>query len=104
MRRDAKLRRRRPTSVRDGEWTVDDRQRVHVEDIAPRRRARESVVDEVEVRLLHISRVRRAVDEIGAKGILERGRVTQRSNRRPERLEGFRDPRRYSRRRKLVLR
>ena len=61
----------------DHERTVDDFHRVHVEHIPTRHSARQTVVDEIEQRLLHVLRVRGFIGEVAAKCILQRVRARE---------------------------
>ena len=81
------LRRRRPPAVGDRERPFLDLQRIHVEHIPARLRARQTVVDEVQVWLLDLVRMRRFIPEVALERVFERLRVAEGSNSAPERGE-----------------
>src|SRR2546429_5463468 len=91
--RDTVLRERRTAAVRDREWTFENRQRPHVEDVAAWLGARQTVIDEVQQGLSHLVGMGRLVGEVTAERGLERFWMTQRANRRGEGVKrggGFR--------------
>src|SRR5215212_534346 len=78
----------------DGERTLDYTQRAHVEDVTPRFSARQTVIDEIEQRLLYLSGMLREKSEIAAERGFERLGVAQRTNSYAERFGRGIDPRR----------
>ena len=65
---------------------LDNRERAHIEDVATRLGAGQSVVNEVEKRLLHFVRMRGGVREITLESGLERFWMTQWTHGRRDRL------------------
>src|SRR5512141_3492997 len=77
--------------MRDHERAVNDPERGHIEHVAAGLGAGQTVIDKIEIRLLHIVGMLCLVCEIAPERILERARMTERPHDTLEGIERQRD-------------